>query len=211
MLHCFVRAAMLVAISGVFIACSDRHDEPNPGNGNEGNGQDTSAARSSEGPAGVEIVSTEGKFRIAMPEGFNNPTEGTLPLVTGTDTTYMKAYTAVRDTSTAFIISFTEVAQEEKAIDHGRVFDMARDAVLRNINATLERQESRTLNGHPGRSLFFTGDLQGQTLSGRADLYLAMPRLYQIYYISTDKGSVNSAPVERAFNSFSLIDSSSAK
>lgn len=199
---------MLVAISAMFVACSDQNSETDRG---DRNGGDTSGARSSEGPAGVEIVSAEGKFRIAMPEGFSNPTEGTLPLVTGTDTTFMKAYTAVRDTSTAFIISFTEMTQGSVAVDHGPVFDMARDAALRNINGTLERQESRTLNGHPGRSIFFTGDLQGQPLAGRADLYLAMPRLYQIYYISTQKESVGSEQVKQAFDSFTLTDSAGVK
>jgi len=211
MLHRCIRAAVLVAISGVCIACSDQKSDTNRQNGNDRNGEDTSTARSSGEAGGVEIVSTDGKFRIRMPEGFSNPTEGTLPLVTGTDTTLMKSYTAVRDTTTAFIVAFTEVKQGEKSIDYGRVFDMARDASLRNINGTLERQESRTLNGHPGRSIFFTGELQGQSLAGRADLYLALPRLYQIYYISTEKESVGSAAVVQAFDSFGLMDTARAQ
>lgn len=158
-------------------------------------------------PRGVELASAEGRFRIVMPVGFSNPREGQLPLVTADDTTLMTSFTAVRDSSTAFIIAYTDVQQGQAAVDQGEIFDVARDATLRNIGGTLERQESRVLNGYPGRSIFFTGILEGTSYYGRADYYLALPRLYQIYYIGNDKGSVTSADVESSFRSFSIRDS----
>ena len=158
-------------------------------------------------PRGVELLSSAGRFRILMPAGFSNPREGQLPLVTGEDTTLMTSFTAVRDTSTAFIIAYTDVQQGEAPVNQGEIFDVARDATLRNIGGTLERQESRELNGHPGRSIFFTGTLDGTSYYGRADYYLALPRLYQIYYIASDRGSVTSAEVESSFRSFAIQDS----
>lgn len=158
---------------------------------------------------GVMVSSVEGRFSIRMPEGFSNPREGRIPLVADGDTTMMTSYTVERD-STAFVVAFTEMRAPQKLVNAGQVFDMARDASLRNISGTLERQESLMLNGYPGRSIFFTGTMDSVTYSGRADFYLAMPRLYQLYYISSDRQSVNSPAVSASFSSFRLMDSAAA-
>lgn len=194
---------LLPVVVFIMAACSKENDAI----ATERDSTAATPADTMQPPRGVELASIAGRFSIIMPTGFSNPREGALPLVTAEDTTMMTAFTAVRDTSTAFIIAYTDVRKGDVAIDQGQVFDVARDATLRNIGGTLERQESRTLNGHPGRSIFFSGRLDGTAYHGRADYYLALPRLYQIYYISSDGTGVSSPEVESAFRSFTIQDS----
>lgn len=203
MLHRFPGAAALLITMSVLAACSGRDTASEPGK------TDSSAAvtdTTASSVQGVEIVSEQGGFRVRMPVGFSNPSEGRQPLIAGSDTSWMISYTAVRDTATAFIVTYTQV-QQTAQVDPAQVFDMAREATLRNINGTLERQESRTLQGHAGRSMYYTGMLDSVKYYGRADLYLAMPRLYQIYYISREPGGTTSPAVNAAFASFRMRDS----
>lgn len=203
MLHRFSGAAALLIITSVLAACSGRDTANEPGKADTSATVTDTAASSVQG---VEIVSEQGGFRVRMPVGFSNPREGRQPLIAGSDTSWMISYTAVRDTSTAFIVAYTQV-QQSTQVDPAQVFDMAREATLRNINGTLERQESRTLQGYAGRSMYYTGMLDSTKYYGRADFYLAMPKLYQIYYVSREPGGASSPAVSAAFASFHLRDS----
>jgi len=180
-------------------ACGDKSQDTKPG--------DTSAATgtgSTQPPEGVDLGSSQGRFNVKFPPGFTNPQEGTKEVETPAGKLMMTIYTSAQDTTSAYMVAYLDYPEEAFNAGIEAMLDGAREGALKNMSATLEKQESVTLSGHPGRSMTFNGTSQGRPVYGRIDYYIAKPRLYQILFLTSNKEQVSSPEITACFSSFAI-------
>lgn len=191
----------LICALGLFVAaCQGKSPDSRP--------RDTSASVDSGAkaapPVGVKLGSREGRFNVEFPPGFTNPEQRTVEVETPAGKLPMTLYTSSQDTSSAYMIAFLDYPLDAFQAGIEKMLDGAREGALKNMNATLEKQESVTLSGHPGRSITFKGTSQGKEVFGRIDYYIAKPRLYQILFLTSNKARVTTPEITKCFSSFTI-------
>jgi len=158
-------------------------------------------------PNDVVISSATGNFSITLPQGFKTPEYTMNPISTEVGEITTMNYISYSDLG-ACMVGVSQypdklaalISQKQKEVLQG-----AQAGALRNMDATLIRQEEYTLNGNPGRTLWFRSMAEGQPLYGQMRLICAMPRLYHILYLTDQEGNLQSSGVQGYFGSFQLL------
>ena len=162
------------------------------------------ASCDSGGGAGKVLDSTEGKFAIAFPPGFGEPKLSTHAVDSPVGVLTFSMYIAEKPSGACFA-SYNDYPPE--VVEQGdptAMLDGARDGALRNINGKLIKEEEITLDGHPGRSISFSGSKEGKGFFGRADIILAKPRLYQVMSVAYSQSDLEAPAIRDFFKSFQI-------
>lgn len=199
----FSRAIILFGLAIVVAACGGGKDNK-PADAEKKDTSGSASSSSTEAAKGMELASADGRFKVMIPEGFANPQESTMPLTTAVGTLNMKVFTAAKGDAAVFMTAYVDYPEEAFANGTDVMLDGAREGAMKNLNGTVDRQESITLDGNPGRSVTFSGKSQGIDVYGRVDYYIAKPRLYQILYLSQSKDGLDDESIKNGFSSFAI-------
>ncbi len=152
-----------------------------------------------------DVTSSDGRFHAVFPMS-TAPSMSTAPVNTAIGEITMYTYMATDDRSAAMIayVDYPTEAFEGASVE--AMLDSARAGAMRNLHGKVTKQSKITIDGHPGRSVYFTGKSSGMTLYGRFDYYLVAPRLYQVGYLSSKAKDVSTPNIKAFFNSFELVE-----
>jgi hypothetical protein len=155
---------------------------------------------------GAEIASSDGKFVLKFPAGFDNPSFSVKDITTAAGKLKLGQYVSKHPDGRVFIISYNDYPKEYLMKAHiPELMDTIRESSLRSMQATLERQMDFTFEGGPARTVSFTLKINGVTGYGRLDYYLVSERLYQVIYIGLRKEDRDSKELKSSFKSFQLL------
>jgi hypothetical protein len=202
----FFRATLILGLAVALASCGGKGDKP----ATTGDSKDTAASadkahESTAGEAGgMELASDQGEFSVKIPEGFSNPEESTMPLETAAGKLNMKVFTSSKGEGAVFMTAYIDYPDSAFRNGEETMLDGAREGALKNLNGQVVRQESKTLDGNPGRSVTFTGKSGATDVFGRVDYYLVKPRLYQVLFLSQTKEMVDDPGISASFDSFKL-------
>lgn len=150
--------------------------------------------------------SKDGRFSITLPEGYTKPKLETsdVPSEIGKIKLYM--YTSMNIVEGVCLVGYSDITGIEMSADlKEKMLEGAKEGALGQMNATLEGEETISIDGHPGRSLVFTAESEGQTMKGRFDYYMVGSRLYQIGFIALAEDALTSDGIQSYFSSFKLM------
>lgn len=139
--------------------------------------------------------SAMGRFRVEFP-GRPQSKSQLVPSEVGVMTLWLEGVELRR--GTAFIVMYSDVPAQvpldaQTILDEG-VAGLGTQFPTRNVS----RIEH---DGHPGREVYYTANVDGRSMYARAWVMLAGRRLYQVHYIGKE-GTEQHADVQRFLNSF---------
>lgn len=150
--------------------------------------------------------SKEGRFSITLP-----PTFPTFQHKQQTQTTAVgdiELHTFLAESSQGACIvgysDFPPASFVERSAQ--KMLEDGRDGALGNIKATLEKQESGTVQGHESLTVYGKGGPVEKPIYVRFKFVLVRPRAYQIGYLSYDRANLDKPGIQAFFKSFRLED-----
>jgi hypothetical protein len=204
MLFNLSRIAMLIALSFLLVACDGGSDEADTTMDTD-TGTDTESTTTTTDASDGGYSSSEGMFSVTFPSNMDDPQEQTQQVPTEIGKIDM---TMVMTTNANSVAMVAYAQYPDQAFDPGKtkdVLDGAQNGALTNMNGTADSQEDITVEGHPGRSIYFTGSApNNQAAYGRVDMILAKPFFYQVLYASDNKADLEEIPVKTFFSSFDI-------
>lgn len=190
---------IILATRGSGTTASDPGSTPNASPGTTPRTSPTIPTRS-----GATYNSDDGKFQITLPPGFSSfkPTKqsqatpaGNIELnILQTETPTGACLLGFSDFPPASWVGRTP----QKMMEDGR------DGALRNINATLEKQESLTVQGKDALNVYGSTFQGGRTIYVRFQFVLDKPRAYQIGYLAYNRADLDKPDVQAYFDSFRI-------
>lgn len=154
-----------------------------------------------------EIVSSpEGKFTILLPTGYppaekidqNIPRDSYNAVMT----TYLSG-----NLEGACMVNFCDHPKEiiEK-LGSENILNNERDNAMKNTSGRLENEEAYSVDGNPGKKIYFTGKYQEKEVYGQAVFIVRKNRIYQIVYMNLSKDALAKPEIQSFFSSFKLTD-----
>jgi len=151
-------------------------------------------------------TSEEGGFRVAFPSGFPDPNVDSKDVETKIGTIQMKTFLTEQPNAACMVAYSDYPAESFEGASTQALLDSARNGALSNVGGKLIKQRNITINGYPGRSIYFRGKSGSSTVFGRFDYYLVQPRLYQVGYMTLRQKDIDAKKVKAYFSSFGLLD-----
>ena len=154
--------------------------------------------------AGTAYTSPDGRFSITLPPGYSafTPQQKTQPTAAGPiELTILQSENA----QGACVLGYSDFPEAsfvgrtpKKMLEDGR------DGALRNINATLEKQEDLTVQGKTGLAIYGSTNQGGRDIYVRFHFILDKPRAYQIGYLAYNRADLDKPEVQAYFDSFRI-------
>jgi hypothetical protein len=154
--------------------------------------------------SGSAYNSTDGRFSIVLPPGFGPFTsqQKTQPTAAGPiELNILQS----ENTQGACVLGYSDFPEAsfvgrtpKKMLEDGR------DGALRNINATLEKQEDLTVQGKTGLAIYGSTNQGGKDIYVRFHFVLDKPRAYQIGYLAYNRADLDKPEVQAYFDSFRI-------
>jgi hypothetical protein len=155
------------------------------------------------------VKSPKGKFTARLPNGFPSANESSTNVPTAVGTLKMTTFMSTNEEAVCIIAYADYPAKAFKETDLEVMLDNTRDGAMEKINGEILREESITLNGYPGRSVYCSSSSGGSMIYGRFDYYIVKSRLYQVVYMTSNEEEVSHPNTEAFFDSFALINKKS--
>ena len=156
--------------------------------------------------AGTPFSSKEGRFSIILPSGFPafKYQKQTTPTAVGDIVLNSYNSETPRGACAVMYSDFPAATFEGRSAQ--KILEDGRDAALKAVNGTLEKEKSTTVQGFPALTIYWSTSNQGKSFYSRFDFVLVQPRAYQIGYISYDKNDLDKPDIQTYFKSFRLDD-----
>lgn len=167
----------------------------------------STVADSKESKESQLITSKDGHFSVALPPGFKDVEMDQESLETGMGPIKIVNYTASKDDN-ACIFGSSEYPPQILAMIEGKendVLEGAQQGVLANMNGKVEKQSDVTVGKYPGRHIYFSAQVDGQTVYGKLQLVLAPPRLFHQMFISNQESELSTADINAYFDSLKIL------
>jgi hypothetical protein len=154
--------------------------------------------------SGLTYNSPDGRFGITLPPGFSAFTsqQKTQPTAAGPIELYILQSENTRGACVLGYSDFPEgsfVGRTPK-----KMLEDGRDGALRNINATLEKQEDLTVQGKTGLAIYGSTSQGGKDIYVRFHFILDKPRAYQVGYLAYNRADLDKPEVQAYFDSFRM-------
>jgi hypothetical protein len=154
--------------------------------------------------SGLTYNSPDGRFSVVLPPGFSAFTsqQKTQPTAAGPIELYILQSENSRGACVLGYSDFPEgsfVGRTPK-----KMLEDGRDGALRNINATLEKQEDLTVQGKTGLSIYGSTSQAGKNIFVRFHFIIDKPRVYQVGYLAYNRADLDKPDVEAYFDSFRM-------
>ncbi len=152
------------------------------------------------------FVSREGRFSIALPDGYSRPKLEVNDVASDMGAIKLYMYMSIRSSEGACLVGYSDIKGVQLTDElRQKMLDGAREGALNNMNATLDSETPTTLEGNPGRIVRFTAEKDGQKIRGRFDYYLVNNRLYQVGFIAIAQDALEQESISAFFGSFKLM------
>jgi hypothetical protein len=154
--------------------------------------------------SGSPYNSTDGRFSIVLPSGYGpfQSQQKTQPTAAGPIELFILQSENSRGACVLGYSDFPEASfvgrTPKKMLEDGR------DGALRNINATLEKQEDLTVQGKTGLAIYGSTKQGGKDIFVRFHFILDKPRAYQIGYLAYNRADLDKPEVQAYFDSFRI-------
>ncbi len=154
--------------------------------------------------SGLVYNSTDGRFTVTLPPGYSAFTsqQKTQPTAAGPIELVILQSENTRGACVLGYSDFPEASfvgrTPKKMLEDGR------DGALRNINATLEKQEDLTVQGKTGLAIYGSTSQGGKDIYVRFHFILDKPRAYQVGYLAYNRADLDKPEVDAYFDSFRM-------
>ena len=190
---------------GIYFATRSSGGTTTTSGGNTSSSSSSSSSTSSTpASSGLPYSAPDGRFSITLPPGFRAFTsqKNTQATAAGPiELTIMQSET----TQGAAVLGFSDFPDAsfvgrtpKKMLEDGR------DGALRNINATLEKQNDITVQGKTGLDIYGSTNQGGKDIYVRFQFILDKPRAYQIGYLAYKRADLDKPDVQAYFDSFRI-------
>src|SRR5215212_10801862 len=191
---------LIAAVVGIVLATRGS------GTTSTGRGQEPTPTASPGGttsPAGGKTYDDpNGRFSVALPSGYPEfkSSKQTQPTLAGPVELNMLLS---EKTEGAFIVGYSDFPE---AAFEGRtpkkMLEDGRDGSLKNINATLEKQQDLNMQGRTGIAVYGSASTGGKPYYVRFNFILDKPRAYQVGYLAYNRADLDKPEVQAFFDSF---------
>lgn len=140
-------------------------------------------------------------FAVTLPDGYGEFTRQVQKVQAPSGTIDQVTYVSKAADGSAFIVTYGDLSGP--ITDPAAAMDGGRDSLVRSLNASVETEAERQIDGLPGRSFSFSS--QGATpIFARTDLAVTGPRMYQVIFLGFSPEARADAKVSQFFNSFDI-------
>lgn len=191
---------LVAAVVGIILATRGSGESTARVGGSNSSGTTSSSSTAS----GLDYTDPAGRFNIKLPPGFkafssqkqSQPTPaGPIDLnILQSETLQGACVLGYSDFPEASFVGRTP----KKMLEDGR------DGALRNINATLEKQQDITVQGKTGLDIYGSTTSDGKSIYVRFQFILDKPRAYQIGYLAYNRADLDKPEVQAYFDSFRI-------
>ena len=154
--------------------------------------------------SGSTYNSDDGRFQITLPPGFSpfkSQKQNQATAAGNIELTILQTETP----SGACLLGFSDFpAASWVGRTPQKMMEDGRDGALKNINATLEKQEKLTVQGKDALDVYGSTFQGGKSIYVRFQFILDKPRAYQIGYLAYNRADLDKPDVQAYFNSFRI-------
>ena len=144
-----------------------------------------------------EFHSNEGRFTVTMP-GDPSQDSSTVKTAIGPVDIHMFHHDEI---FLSFLVGYSDFPQRPELIyNTDKMFDGARNEIVRKENATVKSEQPITVDGCPGRLIILEKD---QNLTMKIKMIWQQPRLYQVVIAANDIRA-GSTDIDRFMDSFKM-------
>jgi hypothetical protein len=199
---------LVAAIVGIILATrgSSETTTANRGGGTTSSSPAASPGRTSSSPtsSGTAYASPDGRFSITLPTGFSPfiAQKTSSPTPAGPiDLNILQS----ENSQGACVVGYSDFPDASfEGRTPKKMLEDGRDGALKNINATLEKQEDITVQGKTGLDIYGSTTQAGKNIYVRFQFLLDKPRAYQIGYLAYNRADLDKPEVQAYFDSFRL-------
>ena len=152
--------------------------------------------------AQTSFPSKEGRFSITLPPAFPTfkHTQQTQPTSVGN----VELHIYLSEISSgACMLGYSDFPPDSfEGRSAQKILEDGSAGSLKNLNGTLEKQESITVQGYPGLAGYGSGESDGKKFYVRFEFVLVKPRAYQIGYLAYDRTDLDKPEIQAYFKSF---------
>lgn len=140
-------------------------------------------------------------FAVNLPEGYSEFARQTQTVQSPSGQIDQVTYVSKAADGSAFIVTYGDlsgpITDPEAAMDGGR------DSLVKSLNASVESESPREIDGNPGRTFQFSS--AGETpIFARTDLAVTGPRMYQVIFLGFSEEARQNNNVSQFFDSFDI-------
>jgi hypothetical protein len=198
--------ALLAAIVGIILATRGSSETTTGGGGGSNSTPTSSPGTPSSSPttSGLAYTDPDGRFSITLPPGFKAFTaqKTSQPTPAGPIDLNILQSETLQGACVLGFSDFPEASFEGRTPK--KMLEDGRDGALRNINATLEKQQDITVQGKTGLDIYGSTASEGKNIYVRFQFVLDKPRAYQIGYLAYNRADLDKPEVQAYFDSFRL-------
>lgn len=172
-------------------------------------GPETSTAspgRTGSTSSGQAYNDPNGRFSVALPSDYPafKSSKQTQPTLAGPIELNMLLSEKPEGAFVVGYSDFPEAAFEGRTPK--KMLEDGRDGSLRNIKATLEKQEDITVQGRTGLAVYGSASTGAKPYYVRFNFILDKPRAYQVGYMGYNRADLDKPEVQAFFDSFRIKD-----
>ena len=197
---------LVAAVVGIILATRGSSTTTPTAGGGTTSSPRSSPGRTSSSPtaSGTAYNSPDGRFSIALPAGFSPFTaqKTSSPTPAGPiDLNILQS----ENSQGACVVGYSDFPDASfEGRTPKKMLEDGRDGALRNINATLEKQEDITVQGKTGLDIYGSTAQAGKNIYVRFQFILDKPRAYQIGYLAYNRADLDKPEVQAYFDSFRI-------
>jgi hypothetical protein len=152
----------------------------------------------------LDYTSPDGRFGVTLPPGFSPFTaqKSTSPTPAGPIELNILQSENLQGACVVGYSDFPEASFEGRTPK--KMLEDGRDGALKNINATLEKQEDLTVQGKTGLAIYGSTSQGGKDIYVRFHFILDKPRAYQVGYLAYNRADLDKPDVQAYFDSFHM-------
>lgn len=150
--------------------------------------------------ASAGVVENE-DFAVNLPEGYSDFARQKQTIQSPSGQIDQVTYVSKAADGSAFIVTYGDLSGP--ITDPDATMDGGRDSLVKSLNATVETESEREIDGAPGRTFQFSS--QGATpIFARTDLAVTGPRMYQVIFLGFSEEARQNSNVAQFFDSFDI-------
>lgn len=196
---------LVAAVIGIVLATRGS-GETTTGAGGTTSSPSSSPGRPSSSPTSSGLVYSDpaGRFGITLPPGFKAFTsqKQSQPTPAGPIDLNILQSETLQGACVLGYSDFPEASFEGRTPK--KMLEDGRDGALRNINATLEKQQDITVQGKTGLDIYGSTTSAGKNIYVRFQFILDKPRAYQVGYLAYNRADLDKPDVQAYFDSFRI-------
>jgi hypothetical protein len=197
---------LVAAVVGIILATRGSSTTTTTSGGTTSSSPTSSPGRTvtSSTSSGTAYNSPDGRFSITLPTGFSPFTaqKTSSPTPAGPiDLNILQS----ENSQGACVVGYSDFPDASfEGRTPKKMLEDGRDGALRNINATLEKQEDITVQGKTGLDIYGSTAQAGKNIYVRFQFILDKPRAYQVGYLAYNRADLDKPEVQAYFDSFRI-------